>query len=459
MAALGPAATIGFRRALRPGSPRLFGYTRVSHTLEPLRAGALAGSPRISLNGAGLTALPPELFEPAIAQTLEILDVSGNALETLPEALATLPRLRIVFASANRFTVLPEVLGRCAQLEMVGFKSNRIEQVSAAALPPRLRWLILTDNALEQLPEALGERPRLQKLALAGNRLRALPQSLAQARQLELLRISANRLEALPEGLLRLPRLAWLACGGNPFSEAREQAALSQTPVPTLPWAALRLHERLGEGASGVIHRVECEGQALALKLFKGEVTSDGWPHSEMAAWLAAGSHPGLIPVTGRLQAHPEGRAGLFMPLIPPSFRALAGPPSLDSCTRDIYPDALRLSPAALQRLAGTVAAALAQLHERGISHGDLYAHNLLHGPGGQAYLGDFGAASLFEPGTAQALALQRLEVRAFGYLLEELLARCEGEPPAAWTALMQACLMETPADRPLFAAIVRALA
>lgn len=432
----------------------------MSHTLEQLRAGALAGSSRISLNGAGLTALPPELFEPAMARNLEILDVSDNALETLPEALAALPRLRIVFASANRFTALPEVLGRCAQLEMVGFKSNRIQEVTAAALPPRLRWLILTDNALEQLPEALGERPRLQKLALAGNRLRALPQSLARARQLELLRISANRLETLPEGLLQLPRLAWLACGGNPFSEAREQAALASTPVQARPWAALRLHERLGEGASGVIQRVELEslGQTLALKLFKGEVTSDGWPHSEMAAWLAAGSHPGLIPVTGRLQAHPEGRAGLFMPLIPPSFRALAGPPSLDSCTRDIYPEALRLSPPALQRLAGTVAAALAQLHERGISHGDLYAHNLLHGPGGQAYLGDFGAASLFEPGTAQALALQRLEVRAFGHLLEELLARCEGEPPTAWTALMQTCLAETPADRPLFAAIARAL-
>lgn len=432
----------------------------MSHTLEQLRAGALAGSARISLNGAGLTALPPELFEPGMAQSLEILDVSGNALETLPEALAELPRLRIVFASANRFTTLPEVLGRCAQLEMVGFKSNRIQEVLDAALPPRLRWLILTDNALEQLPEALGERPHLQKLALAGNRLRALPQSLAQARQLELLRISANRLEALPEDLLKLPRLAWLACGGNPFSEAREQAALASTPVQARPWAALRLHERLGEGASGVIHRVELEslGQTLALKLFKGEVTSDGWPHSEMAAWLAAGSHPGLIPVTGRLLDHPEGRAGLFMPLIPPSFRALAGPPSLDSCTRDVYPEALRLSPAALQRLAGTVAAALAQLHERGISHGDLYAHNLLHGPGGQAYLGDFGAASLFEPGTAQALALQRLEVRAFGYLLEELLARCEGEAPAAWSALMRACLVETPADRPLFAAIARAL-
>ncbi len=35
---------------------------------------------------------------------------------------------------------------------MVGFKSNRIERVPAAALPPALRWLILTDNRIATLP-------------------------------------------------------------------------------------------------------------------------------------------------------------------------------------------------------------------------------------------------------------------------------------------------------------------
>lgn len=64
---------------------------------------------------------------------------------------------------------------QCANLEMVGFKSNKINQVSESALPPKLRWLILTDNHIEALPDALGERPRLQKLALAGNRLTHLP--------------------------------------------------------------------------------------------------------------------------------------------------------------------------------------------------------------------------------------------------------------------------------------------
>jgi Leucine-rich repeat (LRR) protein len=49
----------------------------------------------------------------------------------------------------------------------------------AAALPPQLRWLILTDNCISQLPDELGQRPLLQ-LMLAGNRLAHLPESLAQ---------------------------------------------------------------------------------------------------------------------------------------------------------------------------------------------------------------------------------------------------------------------------------------
>ena len=104
----------------------------------------------------------------------------------------------MLFGSDNPFTELPAVLGRCEQFELVGFKSCRIEQVPAAALPPRLRWLILTDNRIEALPPELGRCDRLQKLALAGNRLQALPAELAACHNLELLRIAANRLAELP---------------------------------------------------------------------------------------------------------------------------------------------------------------------------------------------------------------------------------------------------------------------
>jgi Leucine-rich repeat (LRR) protein len=173
------------------------------HTLEQLRAGELAGIQRLQL-ACGLTEFPREIFD--LAETLEILDLSGNKLSTLPDDLPRLARLRIIFCSDNKFTELPEVLGACAELSMVGFKANRIRKVSGHALPARLRWLVLTDNEIEELPEDIGRCGQLQKLMLAGNRLRSLPPSLSACSRLELLRIAANQLTELPGWLLDMPR-------------------------------------------------------------------------------------------------------------------------------------------------------------------------------------------------------------------------------------------------------------
>jgi serine/threonine protein kinase len=192
-------------------------------------------------------------------------------------------------------------------------------------------------------------------------------------------------------------------------------------------------------------------------------MTSDGSPLCEMAACIAAGPHPNLIPILGEVAGHPDGTHGLMMSLIDPDFGNLAGPPSLDSCTRDIYPEGKRFSLDAALAIAHGVASAARQLHARGIMHGDLYGHNILHCGEGSTLLGDFGAASFYAPDAPHAASLQRLEVRAFGCLLEELLERCDapdaaGAVLAQLAALQAACLQEN-AARPLFSAIDAQLA
>lgn len=437
------------------------------NTLDSLRAGELAGARRLTLR-CGLSEFPREIF--ALADTLEVLDLSGNALSALPEDLGRLHRLRVLFCSDNRFTQLPASVGQCEQLDIVGFKANRIRTVPAEALPPSLRWLILTDNEIESLPSTIGRCTRLQKLMLAGNRLPALPAELAACRALELLRISANRLEALPDWLPTLPRLAWLAFAGNPFDDRAETAAVEAAAIPAADWRRLALHDQLGEGASGVIHRAAWTQQdgttrQVAVKLFRGAVTSDGWPHSEMAACIAAGAHPNLIAVEGRIAHHPEATPGLVLGLVDSRFRNLAGPPSLDSCTRDVYAEGAGWPVATALRLARGIGSAAAQLHAHGILHGDLYAHNILWDGEGQGLLGDFGAASFLPPDdTDQAQALQRIEARAFGLLLEELRSRCrpaddaERATLARWADLQARCTQPEPGARPLLAEIASAL-
>ena len=436
------------------------------HTLEQLRSGALAGTRQLKLN-ARLTHFPPEILD--LADTLEVLDLSHNQLDALPPDFGRLRKLRVFFASWNRFEVLPDVLGECPQLSQVGLRNNRIHTLPAAALPPRLRWLTLTDNQLRQLPAELGECPALEKLMLSGNQLQTLPETLAGLPALALLRIAANRIGTLPGWLWQMPALAWLAGAGNPWCGPPSPGP----DAPVIDWADLTLGPVLGEGASGVTHRARWQpaaapvdaGRDVAVKLFRGQLTSDGLPESEQAASLAAGPHPALCGALGRLAGHPQGLAGLVMPLMPEGLHALAGPPSLASCSRDVYAPALRLPGTAALRLLTDAAQALAHLHAHGVLHGDVYAHNLLWRPAtGQAVLSDFGAALRWPAAQAACWPqAQRLEVLAFGHLLEEVLAHLDDTAEATLAPALrhwqQRCADRHPARRPLMGEVAAALA
>jgi serine/threonine protein kinase len=256
---------------------------------------------------------------------------------------------------------------------------------------------------------------------------------------------------------LKLPSLAWLAFAGNPLCAAPPPLSGQE-----IPWQQLLIQQPLGEGASGIIQQALWQRPGLpanpvAIKLYKGSMTSDGSPLNEMAACIAAGEHRNLIDVQGRIPDHPQGQAGLVMQLIAPHFVNLAGPPSLDSCTRDIYPVDVRLPLAVALRMARGIASVSAHLHARGITHGDLYGHNILWKPEGDCLLGDFGAAS-FHPNPEQAKALERIEVRAFGILLGELLERCSEPAPLAWFELQARCIQPDVSQRPSMSEVERSL-
>ncbi len=448
------------------------------NTLEQLRRGDLVGATRLVLS-EGLAEFPREIL--TLADTLEYLDLSGNALTSLPEGFAQLHRLQVLFCAGNRFTELPVVLGQCQRLSMVGFRSNQISTIQGAALPPKLRWLILMGNQLSALPPEIGACLELQKVALAGNLLTILPVEMAKCTKLELLRIGANRFEVLPEWLLSMPRLSWLGYSGNPLCAAAEAQALTgaadgqsmkgQVTLAQIPWASLQLKQKLGEGASGVIYQAALgdAAQAVAVKVFKGALTSDGLPHSEIAAYLSAGSHPYLINLLGKVTGHPEGTQALVMQVVDSSYRNLAAPPSLQSCTRDVYDADLRFSLRDALRLAHGVASLVCQLHSYGLTHGDLYAHNTLIGANGHAVLGDFGAAAFYDQSDLfVAQALEQIEVRAFGCLFEELLERVDLAAQASASPeellhsaqeLCAQCLTPLVKQRPLFERLEERLA
>ena len=294
---------------------------------------------------------------------------------------------------------------------------------------------------------------------LAGNQLTCLPSTMADLHQLRLLRLSANRFETFPEWLWTLPRLSWLALAGNP--------GLSHTQsLPTIP--TLPLGQQLGTGASGTIYRSVYQDRDVAVKVFNGTLTSDGLPQDELQACIAAGQHPHIIDSLAQLQDPP----GLVLQLVPDTYHALGKPPSWETCSRDVFARQVT-SPVSCAR---SIASAARHLHGKTVAHGDLYAHNILI-DGTHCLLGDFGAATYYGD-SDWGPRLEKIEVRAFGYLVDDLLRWAgdeahAGQEPAVESSqeqpiergdlltlerLRNDCLSLDPALRPTFDEIVRRL-
>ncbi|HIP27566.1 MAG TPA: protein kinase [Sulfurovum sp.] len=428
------------------------------NTLKQLNSGQLIGTTRLKL-ACELKEFPREIF--ALADTLEILDMTDNQLKTLPDDFGKLKHLKILFLSNNLFSEVPPVLSKCPNLSMIGFRNNQITTLAENTLPLSTRWLILTDNALEKLPESIGDLTLLQKCMLSGNLLTALPQSMERCHNLELLRISVNKLESLPSVLLSLPKLSWLAYGGNPFCAKHPNC---DTALKVLTWESLTLKEVLGEGASGLISKALYGSKEVAVKVFKGDITSDGLPEEEMDINISMGQHDHLVDVLARVTGHPEGKDVLMLELIPSSFFNLGHPPTFESCSRDVYPDDLRFTLTQALKILKGIASAAEHMHARGIMHGDFYAHNIMIDSEANSILGDFGGASYYEPKDVEThQALERLEVRAFGYLVEELLMLSKSDTTndtlkVKLTSLKNACLNLPNSKRPLFKEIEKYL-
>ena len=419
--------------------------------LKKLKSGDLIGTTQIKI-AAGLEIFPQELY--SLVDTLEVLDLTDNNLSSLPNDFDRFKKLKRLFLSNNQFNHVPKIFAKLPMLSMIGMRNNKIKIFEENSLPLSTRWLILTDNELESLPEFIGDLKLLQKFMLSGNKLGFLPNSISKCTNLELLRIAANNLASFPISLLSLPKLSWLAYSGNPFCKKHPD---SKIELQTINWNELEIKELLGEGASGNIYKAIYNDIEVAIKIFKGEMTSDGLPQEEMEINISMGVHENLIDVLAKVINHPENKDVLMLELIPSTFFNLGLPPSLESCTRDVYAKDFKLSTKAVLKILKGMANAAVHMHERGIMHGDFYAHNIMIDKDANSILGDFGGASYYEAEDFELNnSLEKLEVRAFGCLIEELLELSKQDNQdinikELLSQLKISCLNEVPTERPLF--------
>ena len=395
---------------------------------------------------------------------LDLSDCGLNETFLKDEYAALLPNLSILFLSNNQFTEMPAVIGQFPKLQMVAMKSNQLQSIHPDALQSQLRWLILTDNALQQLPDTIGRCTQLQKLMLSGNRLTSLPATLSQhCTQLELIRLATNQLIEPPLALLqKLPNLKWVALANNPFLQQHHWS--QEPPVNVIAEEDLSNNENaeiLGRGASGVTRKQFYQGQPVAVKTYHTTtvVTSDGLPQDERNISMAVSqlnadtTSSAFVRVLGQCRS----TGALVMEYLE-NYASLADPPSLTSCTRDVYSGRPSwMSGHAAVHLVTVLLDALHQLHAHNMVHGDFYGHNILiqnnnnHDPI-QVRVTDFGAAFFFDGKAEYAQWLGTIELRALAVLIAEvstelLLPNDEKEDEIAvkshLKALEQACLRD----------------
>ncbi|CAM9733440.1 unnamed protein product, partial [Laminaria digitata] len=141
--------------------------------------------------------------------------------------------------------------------------------------------------------------------------------------------------------------------------------------------------------------------------------------------------------------------------------KPLAEKPDFSSVLRCRWGPGRRFEPVLVLAVLLQVARAMSYLHEKGICHGDLYAHNVLvDGETGATILCDFGA-SFFYPSERHehhhSFVLEGTEVRAFGLMARDMACRSMG---CEWILqdLVPSCLQSDTSHRPSFHEIINQL-
>ncbi|CAI8589876.1 unnamed protein product [Vicia faba] len=169
----------------------------------------------MDLSGMSLDSLPKSLLDLAI---ISKLDLSNNNLKNIPESLtARLLSLEMLDVHSNQLKSLPNSIGCLSKLQVLNVSANFIESLPATIENCRaLEELNVNFNMLSKLPDTIGfELIKLKKLAVNSNKLVFLPSSTSHLMALKVLDVRLNCLRSLPNNLENLINLETLNVSQN----------------------------------------------------------------------------------------------------------------------------------------------------------------------------------------------------------------------------------------------------
>ena len=358
-------------------------------------------------------------------RSLTKLDLNSNLLEDLPDAMQVLSSsLEILFLSENNFKTVPAVVKKMKRLKVVSMRGNSLTELTSENLPVEsLVWLILTNNEIASVNTNVKDLKLLRKLMLSHNYLSKIPEELQECKDLELIRLADNKIQNISAEVLLLPQLGWISLSGNPIFQS--SAPNNGEKIIKEQDIQINKSKILGQGASGTVFMGQYQGKDVAVKVFKEQSKgSDGNPEDEMSINSVVES-PHAISAIGVVEI--DGKKEMLVMELLQGTRSLGKVPSFDTVTRDAGPaDSLTkvIDKSTLMKTIWNVASALDYIHNSiGVSHGDVYLHNVLIDGEKISRLSDWGASFAYDrDNTEQAELIEKIEVLAFGRLIQDIL-------------------------------------
>ncbi|VVB04131.1 unnamed protein product [Arabis nemorensis] len=184
--------------------------------LLPNALGKIVGLVSLNLSCNELKFIPDAISK---LKKLEALDVSSNSLESLPDSVGMLVNLRILNVSANNLTALPESIGHCRSLVELDASYNNL-----STLPTNIGYglqnlerLSIHLNKIRYFPASISEMRSLKYLDAHMNEIHGIPNSIGRLTKLEVLNLSSNfnDLIGVPDTITDLTNLRELDLSNN----------------------------------------------------------------------------------------------------------------------------------------------------------------------------------------------------------------------------------------------------
>ena len=186
--------------------------------------------------------LPPSIGE---MQSLELLDIHGNALTELPSSLGKLSVLKHLNVSDNRITSLPFEAIFDLHLVELNVSRNKLSETLIpvnVSLVPYLQKLNLCSNSLIALADSKVDFPSLRFLDISHNRVSTLP-NMSGWQSLTFLNAEENKISEMPTGFCNLKELTHADFGNNSLLEL-DDAIGSMEKLATLNLSNNPIRER-----------------------------------------------------------------------------------------------------------------------------------------------------------------------------------------------------------------------